>query len=241
MIDLSGWTQTQRWCVFIMINLRASTQRANKLLSDEISQIASGTVAWFVQAVAFEISYRKVILRCVLNMIKLWVQSRLASAWADKMLSWWDIATFTNKMLSHKISQLCPTNKVLLQNYKYKWNQYIDINMFEKNQGGQEHKIMKYLSQQHYSVYKKILISFVDSFSQHLFRLNNWLNSILFFATEIISEKLQHFLFSNDQVEAWRNDSRLNLPNHISEKMQNFLTNIIKKFMTWSLNTLRIR
>ena len=52
MIDLSGWTQTLRSCVFNIINLRASTQRANKMLSDEISQIASGTVACYVQAVA---------------------------------------------------------------------------------------------------------------------------------------------------------------------------------------------
>ena len=111
MIDLSGWTQTLRSCVFNMINLRASTQRANKMLSDEISQIASGTVErWHdlskLWLVAFEISYRKITLQCggnedcVLNMIKLWVQSRLASVRAGKVLSWWDIATFTNKMLS---------------------------------------------------------------------------------------------------------------------------------------------
>ena len=88
---------------------------------------------------------------------------------------------------------------------------------------------------------KNILISFVNCYSQHLFQLYNWLNSILFFGTEMISEKLQLFLFPNDQVEAWRDDSRLNLPNHISEKIQNFSTNITKKSMTWSLNTPRIR
>ena len=139
MIDLSGWTQTL--CVFNRINLRASTQRANKMLSDEKSQIASGTVAWFVQAwlVAFEISFRKIILwcgnndDCVLNMIKLWVQSHLASARGDKMLSWWDIATFSNLMLSpwdkpavsHKQSLIAEL-KVQVKSiywYKYVWKE----------------------------------------------------------------------------------------------------------------------
>ena len=68
-----------------------------------------------------------------------------------------------------------------------------------------------------HQVYWKSLNSFADCDRERCLRLNIWLNSILLFKTEAMFQELQLFFFTYDQVEERRDNSWLNLPNHVSE------------------------
>ena len=83
-------------------------------------------------------------------------------------------------------------------------------------------KISLFWSKQH-QVYWKSLKLFADCDRERCLRLNNWLNSILLFKTEAMFQELQLFLFTYDQVEERRDNSWLNLPNHIPEMKRCFL------------------
>ena len=113
-----------------------------------------------------------------------------------------------------EIIQLCVSDKFLLENSGQKCNQC----MFED----QQQKISLFWSKQH-QVYWKSLNSFADCDRERCLQLNNWLNSILLFKTEAMFLELELFFFTYDQVEERRDNSWLNLPNHIPEMKRCFL------------------
>ena len=83
-------------------------------------------------------------------------------------------------------------------------------------------KISLFWSKQH-QVYWKSLKLFADCDRERCLRLNNWFNSILLFKTEAMFQELQLFFFTYDKVEERRDNSWLNLPNHIPEMKRCFL------------------